>query len=235
MTVTLAAAVRSGLWRPHSPPVRGRAVVVAPHPDDEVLGCGGLLCWLATASVVTEIVAVTDGEGSHPESKLISADELRRRRVRERDEALRRLGLALPVRRLRLADGRVAAHEDALVDRLDVVAHRDTTIVAPWVHDGHPDHEATGRAALRSSARTGAAVLQVLIWARVRPPAAVTSAQALGYLQLPAVTAAAKRHAAAAYRSQLRSVGPASDGADGPVVRPDEATRFLDGTEAYLW
>ena len=38
----------------------GRPLIVAPHPDDEILGAGGLL-----ALAGGEIVAVTDGEASH--------------------------------------------------------------------------------------------------------------------------------------------------------------------------
>ena len=41
------------------------AVIVAAHPDDEVLGAGGLMSMLATARARLRLVAVTDGEGSH--------------------------------------------------------------------------------------------------------------------------------------------------------------------------
>ena len=41
------------------------AVVVAAHPDDEVLGAGGLISVLAAAGARLRLVAVTDGEGSH--------------------------------------------------------------------------------------------------------------------------------------------------------------------------
>ena len=43
-----------------------RLIVVAPHPDDEVLGAGGLLQQMQQAGVETVLVAVTDGEASHP-------------------------------------------------------------------------------------------------------------------------------------------------------------------------
>lgn len=43
-----------------------RLVVVAPHPDDEVLGVGGLMATAVGAGVELDIVAVTDGDASHP-------------------------------------------------------------------------------------------------------------------------------------------------------------------------
>jgi hypothetical protein len=42
--------------------VAGRAVGVAPHPDDEILGAGGLVRALTLAGTRVEIWAVTDGE-----------------------------------------------------------------------------------------------------------------------------------------------------------------------------
>lgn len=50
--------------------VRDRGlIVVAPHPDDESLGCGGLLAWAAEHAVPTRVVFLTDGEQSHPQSR----------------------------------------------------------------------------------------------------------------------------------------------------------------------
>ena len=44
-------------------------MVVAPHPDDETLGCGGLLAWAARCDLLRHVVFLTDGECSHPDSK----------------------------------------------------------------------------------------------------------------------------------------------------------------------
>lgn len=41
-------------------------VVIAPHPDDETLGCGGILAWAARRDVLRHVVFLTNGEQSHP-------------------------------------------------------------------------------------------------------------------------------------------------------------------------
>jgi hypothetical protein len=42
------------------------AVVVAAHPDDEVLGLGGTLALPARSGARLRLIMVTDGEASHP-------------------------------------------------------------------------------------------------------------------------------------------------------------------------
>src|ERR1700733_13799140 len=49
-------------------PPGARAVIVAPHPDDEILGTGGLLAQLSDLGRKVLIIAVTDGTASHPDS-----------------------------------------------------------------------------------------------------------------------------------------------------------------------
>ena len=46
-------------------PAGARAVIVAPHPDDEVLGCGGLLQLLAARQIPVLLVSVTAGTASN--------------------------------------------------------------------------------------------------------------------------------------------------------------------------
>ncbi len=41
------------------------AVIVAAHPDDKVLGPGGIIAMLAAAGTRLRVIAVTDGESSH--------------------------------------------------------------------------------------------------------------------------------------------------------------------------
>ncbi|HEX7356055.1 MAG TPA: PIG-L family deacetylase [Mycobacteriales bacterium] len=135
---------------------RPRVVVLAPHPDDEVLGCGGTLAVLAQAGAEVHVVAVTDGESSHPGR----AAELRDRRVHERADALGYLSLEdATVHRLGLPDGSVQ-DEDVVSLTRPLVTEADL-LLAPWDRDGHPDHDATGRAAARLPGRR----LSYLVWA----------------------------------------------------------------------
>ena len=46
----------------------GGVLVLAPHPDDETLGCGAALAAAVTAGYAVRVVAATDGDGSHPRS-----------------------------------------------------------------------------------------------------------------------------------------------------------------------
>jgi LmbE family N-acetylglucosaminyl deacetylase len=160
------AQLADALTRTEQPLLRaGRVVVVAPHPDDEVLGCGGLLALHAAAGHAALVVAVTDGEASHLPLSEPSAVALATQRRTESAEGLRRLRLrADGVLRLGLPDGSVAQHEHRLADVLARVLRPGDTVVVPWRLDGHPDHEACGRAAANASARNGCRLLEMPIW-----------------------------------------------------------------------
>lgn len=144
-----------------------RLVVVAPHPDDEVLGAGGLMCAAAAVGIDVQVLAVTDGDASHPGSPTLTAGDLTRLRPRESADALATLELTVTPVRLRIPDGAVDAHEALVAEALmpllaEEPAH--TWCLATWRGDGHPDHEATGRAAAAASGATGARLLEYPVW-----------------------------------------------------------------------
>ena len=152
------------------PPGR-RAVIVAPHPDDEVLACGGLLQLLAAQGSPTVLVAVTDGTGSHPGSTAITPEQLGRLRPRETDAAMGALGLgasagkpAPRVLRARLPDGGVAASLDQLHTLLRQMLRPDDVVFVTWRHDGHPDHEACGLAAAMAAGTCRATLIEMPVW-----------------------------------------------------------------------
>ncbi len=143
-----------------------RLVVVAPHPDDEVLGAGGLLAATALAGRAQVLVAVTDGQASHPGSRMWPDAKLRLRRCQESTAALRVLGAdGCEVIRLGIDDGGIAAASAELAGRLAAVVGQRDVLVSPWRFDGHPDHEAVGQAAAAVAQAAGARHLEMPIWA----------------------------------------------------------------------
>lgn len=136
-----------------------RVVVVAAHPDDEVLGAGGLLAMLAALGAHVRLVAVTDGEASHPH---LDPAAVTARRIAESGAALGHLA-PCEVVRLGMPDAGVRA--GALAARLDELVRGADACLAPWEHDAHRDHEAAGHAALAAGAPRGVPVLRFPIWA----------------------------------------------------------------------
>lgn len=130
-----------------------RVVVFAPHPDDEVLGCGGALADLLDQGARLDVVLVTDGAAG-------AQDEAGRQRVAsERVEESRRALLALgggTVHQGRIPDraaGAGLAEVEALLARWLVEAAPDLVFV-PSPVETHPDHRAVAVALFRIAART---------------------------------------------------------------------------------
>ncbi|MGC1481621.1 MAG: PIG-L family deacetylase [Chthoniobacterales bacterium] len=136
-----------------------RVVVMAPHPDDEILPCGGLLASMGEREVV--VVAVTDGEASHPEI----SGHLRMERPVETRVALSRLGIDAEIRRLGFADGELLPWESLLVAAIGDELRDGDVVLTPWGFDGHPDHEATTRAVREAAASfEDVRVIEMPIW-----------------------------------------------------------------------
>ena len=132
-------------------------VIVAAHPDDEVLGAGGTMALLAAGGARLRLIAVTDGEASHPGG---DPEATGRTRTAESADALAVLGVPdIEVIRLRFPDTGLAACENELSARLRELCAGFAVCLAPWEADAHADHEAAGRAARRGRAGPGGAEL----------------------------------------------------------------------------
>ena len=217
-------------WTPAAPPCDGDVIVAAPHPDDEVLGAGIIMRWLLHRGSAVTVIACTDGEASHARSDAIRPDELRRRRRDERSTAFGALGIDPPVATLSLPDGRLASHVPRLTEEFSRRCGKGTTLLVPWAHDGHPDHRAVAAAGALAARRTGATIWQIPIWGKVRRDRPYHGQ--VHRLELCPADRAAKDGAVAAFVTQTSPVGPGPH--DGPVVRPDELARILDGLELVL-
>lgn len=184
-------------------PASDKVVVVAPHPDDEVLGAGGISAALAANGVRITLVSVTDGEASH----VGRAEELRALRPCESASAAAVLGTR-PRQHLslHLPDGAVdvVAVENALAAVIDP----DDLVLAPWEHDGHPDHDHVGVAARRVCQRTGASLLGYLVWAwHWAKPSDLPWSKASRFALGDGITRR-KRSAVRCFDSQLSGVDP---------------------------
>jgi hypothetical protein len=113
------------------PPGR-RALVVAPHPDDEVLGVGGLLAQLVSSESEILIIALTDGEASHPGSARWPPLLLAEQRAMERSRALRKLGVeTATVIRAKHRDGALRAQENEIVASLSRYIGSNDVVFVP--------------------------------------------------------------------------------------------------------
>lgn len=210
-----------------------RLVVVAPHPDDEVLACGGLIAQHAARGGATMLIAVTDGEASHAGSPGWNALHLAAARRAESAQGLQRLGACTAkLHRLGLPDGEVSAQFDDLAHILARVLVRSDVVVTAWRLDGHPDHEATGLATARACQRTGCRLLEAPVWmwhwaapADVRVPW-----HRLAGVALSADTVRRKHSALAAHASQLQ----VRDARRGAVLGSEIQARAAWPTEYFF-
>ncbi len=211
-----------------------RVVVLAAHPDDESLGAAGLLATAAGRGAQVDLLLATAGEGSHPESLTHPPDRLAAIRVAESRAALALVAAEGRTTCLRVSDGRVADAENQLVQELVQLIDdgRSTLLLSPWRYDGHPDHEACGRAAAVAARRTGARLLQFPIWFWHWGTPATMPWSRVRQLSLPPAVVSAKRAAINAHATQLRPLSPASG--DEQLLREDFLAHFAGPIETFL-
>ena len=198
-----------------------RLVVVSAHPDDESLGVGGLIATAHRAGLEVYVVLLTAGEASHPPGREVSRHSLATERLAEMDRAVGLLAPGTPVVFLGAPDGGAADVEDQMVVALgDIVGDgAGTLLVAPWRHDGHPDHEAAGRAAAQVARSSGAwlAEYPLVMWRLGEPDAAPW--RQMVRLELAPQLRETKLDAIRAHASQLRALSPDDPPAlSGPML-----------------
>ena len=169
------------------------AIVFAPHPDDETLGCGGLLAAYAASSVPVHVIVVTSGGyGEHGRAGTAT-------RENESRAACARLGIPR-VGFWRESDRGVACNESTVLRAMQDILRADANLVlAPSIHEIHPDHRATAWIAIEAARRLvlQGHELRVAMYEIGHPLHRVDA--------LVDITpfASVKREAVACYRSQL--------------------------------
>lgn len=133
-------------WREEDLP--STLLVIAPHPDDEVLGCGFLMRRVAAAGGRVMIAWMTDGGGSHGELDAGARGALVARRQGEALAGVAELGVSLAEACfLGCPDGGLGADGERMAQALDRLQHlcdrhAVETVVVTAADDGHPDHRA---------------------------------------------------------------------------------------------
>jgi LmbE family N-acetylglucosaminyl deacetylase len=129
-------------------PENGKIVVLAPHMDDEVLGCGGTIARHVLAGADVSVVFLTDGRYGGGGAYAGLAEPERERRQLElvdiRKEEARRAGEILGVRNiifLDAEDGRLST-DSRVPKRLRTILERDPpdVVYLPFFLENHVDH-----------------------------------------------------------------------------------------------
>ncbi|MEX2476015.1 PIG-L deacetylase family protein [Marinobacter sp.] len=190
-------------------------LIASPHPDDETLGCGGLIARCAALGCAVAVLAMTRGEASHPGDTDWQA-RLGGIREREQRNALKVLGLTDPdIIRLALPDGGLEHLEPEQSSQLRdcilrVMQSRSIrTVFVPAIDDCHADHRMTAR--LLANVVVDHPVghfFSYQIWPpEERPPR--VSANECKYTHDISDLVALKREAIYQHRSQLGVIDPA--------------------------
>jgi LmbE family N-acetylglucosaminyl deacetylase len=208
-------------WASQAPewfPPPGPVVIVGPHPDDETLGAGGLIFTCSQRDTKVTVISITDGEAACPEVPMLEAV-----RRRELLGAMRELGLAqTDIFRLGMPDGGLTNCEGELAQALAKCMPDGAIMVAPFEYDGHPDHEAAGRACLTAARIRGLRIVRYPIWAWERGSPELLMERAAGRFVLDCRAQQAKLNAISQFRSQIEQRS------GGPIV-PAQVLEYFNG------
>jgi len=183
--------------------------VVAPHPDDESLGCAGLIALAREEAIPVVLIIASDGTGSHPKSRTYPPDRLRRLRAREVRNAAEILGVPeYSIYFLGLRDTAIPHHsrDREFIDargRIAAILRRAVADTLAVTHRGEPhrDHRACYHIARSAAATLDCRIrlLEYRIWSHA--PAAMLCDRIIHSLEISAVLES-KREAIACHRSQ---------------------------------
>jgi N-acetylglucosamine malate deacetylase 1 len=157
----LELAARAGWPRLTMAPNGRRILVLAPHMDDEVFGCGGTLAQAIRGGAQVAVIYLTDGRKSHAKrfasltgQALADAESaLVERRKHEAHRAARLLGIDRTIF-LDFPDGALAITPTSVTHLAEAIAGAAPECVfLPFLSDTHPDHWVTNGLWLAAAAR----------------------------------------------------------------------------------
>lgn len=221
----------------------GKTLIIAPHPDDESLACGGLVCMLRKLGLEVGFIFVSDGSMSHPFSKEYPAGRRAQVRKQEALSALKELH-SDPTHAifLDLPDGSVpndtSADFDAAVKSMSraLLYMQPETIFVPLRLDPHRDHQATWQIVHRSLPvfKNSPRIFEypVWLWELGKEQDYPTDAEMTCWKLDIGSELETKRKAIAAHQSQLGHVF--FDDPAGFILRPNMLAHFEHPFEIFF-
>lgn len=213
----------SSLYPPLADPASlpNRVLVFAPHADDEILGCGGLLALLTSRGNDVRVVIVSDGAAG---AEVGERDRVRATREKESKTAGELLGVS-DHRFLGFRDGALSESKElAQAVRQELESFDPGLVLAPSPQELHPDHRAVHKALVAGA--TNGPARRVLLYG-------VNSQVAASILFDITPSYDKKRAAMALFLSQLEAndfleKGEASD-RSRTVNIEDAAVKYVEG------
>ncbi len=212
----------------------GKALIVAPHPDDETLGCGGAIALLRSIGCDVRVLIISDGTLSHPNSTKYPRQLLLELRESETISALAILGVeATAIKFLRLQDGSVSEQNADISSYLAQISPQ--IVFLPLRSDPHPDHRASFQLVSKAltSLNMTPRLLEYPIWDWDDSQSTNWDNKQLISWRLDISSVVElKQQAIASYRSQITNL--IDDDPQGFRLTPEMLANFTRSVEVYL-
>ncbi len=125
-----------------------RVLVIAPHADDEVFGCGGAIIRHIQTNIPVQVVVVTDGAYGVADNDRPALIETRKNESRK---AAQILGYGEPIF-WGLKD-REVVYSELLIAKFIAAIENADLVYAPSIYEIHPDHRVIGMVAVEAVRR----------------------------------------------------------------------------------
>ncbi len=227
--------------RPYALEAGSRCLIIAPHQDDETLGCGRLILTRCAVGLPVNIIYITDGAGSHPGHPQLSPAELARLRRAEAIQAMQLLGLEPnALQFINASDGTLArlstADFEVFARRLAdaIIPLQPTEVFLPCRDDGSSEHAGAFTLTKRALkiAQLDPRLFEYPVWARWSPQRLlrpVCDSHRVLNLSFP-LESARKRAALKCYTTQVAPTPPWAQ----PVL-PRGFTQCFDAAEEFYF
>lgn len=140
-------------------------LVIAPHPDDETLGCGGTILRLHQEGAKTAVLLMTDGNSDRKGCDISST------RIKEFERATEIIKFD-KVFTLSYPDGKLGEHRSQAKERVEQIIHETNPdlIFTPYFLDMNKDHISTNLIIKDASACFNTNIAMYEIWTPILYP-----------------------------------------------------------------